>query len=225
MGAAARRAAVEVYDWRVISSQLADEVLAAAARLVRATMPCRRGGREPRHTAPPRPCLTGRIRARVAPRLQTGIRGSSLAAGESTDQEGLEVALELPARDLHAVLVPLRALGLEEPLEDVLAERLADDLVAFELVERLPSVPGSCLICGSRCLASSKWYRFSSTGRAAQLALDAVQARPRAWRRRPGTGCRTGRGSAARCAWLSSCPVLICGMRISAERLMRAQLM
>jgi len=28
MGAAARRAAVEVYDWRVISSRLADDVLA-----------------------------------------------------------------------------------------------------------------------------------------------------------------------------------------------------
>src|SRR5688500_6241084 len=51
--------------------------------------------------------------------------------------ERLEVPIDLPGRDLHAVLIPLLGLGLDEALEDVLAERLADDLVARQLVERL----------------------------------------------------------------------------------------
>ena len=44
--------------------------------------------------------------------------------------ERLQVALDLPGRNLLAVLVPLLGLGLDESLEDVIAERLANDLVA-----------------------------------------------------------------------------------------------
>src|SRR5690606_8406765 len=56
--------------------------------------------------------------------------------------EGLEVAVHLPAGDLHPVLVPLLGLGLDEPLEDVVAERVADDLVGGQLVDRLSQRPG-----------------------------------------------------------------------------------
>lgn len=43
--------------------------------------------------------------------------------------EGLEVALDLPLRDLHPVGVPLGAPALDEAGEDVLAERCRlDDL-------------------------------------------------------------------------------------------------
>src|SRR5438046_850200 len=40
-------------------------------------------------------------------------------------------------RDLRPVLIPLGALGLDEVAEDVVAERLADDRVLFELVDRV----------------------------------------------------------------------------------------
>ena len=49
--------------------------------------------------------------------------------------EGFQVAIQLPAGDLHPVLVPLLGLGLDEALIDVLAERFADDRVALQLLE------------------------------------------------------------------------------------------
>ena len=51
--------------------------------------------------------------------------------------ELLEVALDLPVADLGAVLVPLGPLGLDEVVEDVVAEGFPDDLVPLQLVERV----------------------------------------------------------------------------------------
>src|SRR5690242_9055102 len=51
--------------------------------------------------------------------------------------ERREVAVELPLRQLHAVLVPLLALQLHVVVEDVVAERAAEEVGARELVDRL----------------------------------------------------------------------------------------
>src|SRR4051795_10946056 len=55
--------------------------------------------------------------------------------------EGLEVAVQLPAGDLGAVLVPLGALRGEVVRQDVVAERLGDDGVVLELVDGLAERP------------------------------------------------------------------------------------
>src|SRR5690242_15424332 len=59
------------------------------------------------------------------------------SAASSNGSVRHEVAFELPRRDADAVVVPLGAFGLEEPLGDVGAQGLLDDLVAGELVEGL----------------------------------------------------------------------------------------
>src|SRR5215211_8634823 len=48
-----------------------------------------------------------------------------------------QVLLHLPGRELNAVVVPLLALQLDIAVEDVLAERAADEVRAGELVDRL----------------------------------------------------------------------------------------
>src|SRR6185437_15825057 len=52
--------------------------------------------------------------------------------------ERLQVAIELPLRDVESEVVPFGLLGLEEMAEHVLAEGLADDEVRLELLDRLP---------------------------------------------------------------------------------------
>src|SRR5580765_7268381 len=51
--------------------------------------------------------------------------------------ENRQIPLQLPFRELHAVLVPLLALELDIALEDVVAERFAHELGLRELLDRL----------------------------------------------------------------------------------------
>src|SRR3954462_6460514 len=53
-----------------------------------------------------------------------------------------EVPIDLPRRHVLDVIEPFLAFGGDEMLEQVLAERLADQVVFLELVERLAEVPG-----------------------------------------------------------------------------------
>src|SRR6188508_2270026 len=70
--------------------------------------------------------------SRQAEERERGLRGR----GTPTSQPR-EVAVELELRDLRLVLLPLGALVADEPLEDVLAERLGHQLRLLHLVERL----------------------------------------------------------------------------------------
>src|SRR5436190_622951 len=74
--------------------------------------------------------------ARTAPSIcewRSDSNGRSVAA----PSEHRQVPLELPAADLDPVLLPLLALQLDVALEDVVAERLADELGAGEDLDRL----------------------------------------------------------------------------------------
>src|SRR5262245_49544282 len=51
-----------------------------------------------------------------------------------------EVSVSLPGRDVLDVVEPLLTLGGEEVLVEVLAERLSNEVVLLELVERLAQV-------------------------------------------------------------------------------------
>src|SRR6185312_2559553 len=51
--------------------------------------------------------------------------------------EDRQVPVELPARQLHAVVVPFLALQLDVPVEDMRAERLSGQLGFRECVDRL----------------------------------------------------------------------------------------
>ncbi len=53
----------------------------------------------------------------------------------------LEVAVDLPVRNVRAVLVPLDLLGIKEVREDVLTEGTTDDWVRLELPDRLNQAP------------------------------------------------------------------------------------
>src|SRR5687767_9207786 len=73
-----------------------------------------------------------------APRM-----GCRWPGGGAADRlELVEVALDLPVADLGSVFVPFGALGRHVVAEDVVAEGAADDVVAFELVERLAERAG-----------------------------------------------------------------------------------
>ena len=65
-----------------------------------------------------------------------------------------QVSVGLPRRHVADVVVPLLALRSEEVFEQMLAERLAHQVVFLELVERLAQVPGSSSI--RRC-RRSRW--------------------------------------------------------------------
>src|SRR6185503_19480952 len=66
-------------------------------------------------------------------------RGAGRSAGLSILPE---VTVDFPGRDGRRVLLPLLALGLDEPAVDVLAQRIANDFVRFEAVQRLVQVAG-----------------------------------------------------------------------------------
>ena len=53
----------------------------------------------------------------------------------------LEVALNLPVRNVRAVLVPLGLLGVQEVRKDMLADGTADDWIGLELIDRLDQAP------------------------------------------------------------------------------------
>src|SRR5690349_9227491 len=74
-------------------------------------------------TNPAVPSNRWRVRAILCARGE--LRKPSFAYSRLEDAE---VAVELPARDLHAVLVPLLALDLDEALEHVLAEGAQHEL-------------------------------------------------------------------------------------------------
>src|SRR3954447_26362526 len=67
---------------------------------------------------------------------------SRAASGGS---ENREVALELPRRDLHAVVLPLLALDLDVAVEHVLAERAQDELGLRGDLDRLAERLGELL--------------------------------------------------------------------------------
>jgi hypothetical protein len=53
---------------------------------------------------------------------------------------GVQVSVDFPVGDLTDVAVPLRALGGEEMVEDVVAERFSHQRALFEFVERLVQI-------------------------------------------------------------------------------------
>src|SRR5450631_521989 len=86
-------------------------------------------GRAPRHTS--RTVITAVSISQVPAAVPTVARSRPL-----------QVALQLPARDLAAVLTPLRSLGLEESIREVVAERVANDVVGLAGVHRVLEVVG-----------------------------------------------------------------------------------
>src|SRR5690606_9184050 len=78
-----------------------------------------------------------RPRRRTAADLSRGRR-----AGKGTDSVRAEIAVDFPGRDVADVVEPLLPLRLDEIAEDVLAERLAHQVVLLELVERFLQISG-----------------------------------------------------------------------------------
>src|SRR4029450_8249512 len=101
-----------------------------AAERPRATHRGEPGCRVPPDAPPPATARPARA-PDPAPR-----RGSGRALRDRSLQER-EVPFDLERRDERPVLLPLPSLVTEEPLEDVLAERLRHDLVAFHVLHCL----------------------------------------------------------------------------------------
>src|ERR687895_895357 len=72
----------------------------------------------------------------LVPRFK-GEAATRLASYSPRPSKNREVVLELPRRQLHAVLVPLLALDLDVAVEDVRPERRTSELGLSELVDRL----------------------------------------------------------------------------------------
>src|SRR6478672_7097218 len=52
-----------------------------------------------------------------------------------------EIAIDLPRRHVLDIVAPLFALGRQEMLEEVLAERVAHQIVFLQLIERFAQIP------------------------------------------------------------------------------------
>ena len=108
--------------------------------------PGRRGGRDGlrrRGREPGRPGLPRhrRPRQRAALTARKGARGKPGGPGPPRPSSvRLQVLVDLPRVDPGDVGRPLGPLGLDEVLEDVLAERVLHDVVLLEAVERLGEV-------------------------------------------------------------------------------------
>ena len=113
-----------------------DSLAAAGPRRPAGVPAARRAGRRcPRRSAAARGTRAGR-----RPRCRLRLRGLRLPgaghdhrrtgrrAAPSARSEDRQVAVELPGRDLHPVVVPLLALDLDVAVEHVLAERAQDQL-------------------------------------------------------------------------------------------------
>ena len=113
--------------------------------------------------------------------------------------EGFEVAVQLPAGDLGAVLVPLGPLRRDVVGQDVVAEGLGDDRVALELVDRLAERARAARGCPSP-RSGRRPSRTGSPrpGRRGSGPARRRRGRPRSSRRRRGRCSRTGPGSGPR---------------------------
>ena len=103
--------------------------------------PSRRSARAGRRATRSRPPSTGSPRGRASARAAAAAGRGRRAAAPSRGLTGpltvAQVAVELQRRDLRRVVGPLRALVADEVLEDVLAERLGDELGALHHVDGL----------------------------------------------------------------------------------------
>src|SRR5690242_10481966 len=75
------------------------------------------------------------------PNFDERFRGDSPVYESGPRLVGVEVAIDLPRRDVTDVAVPLRALRCKKVVEDVIAERLAHQVAFLELIERFGEVP------------------------------------------------------------------------------------
>src|SRR5688572_9432235 len=86
-----------------------------------------------------RRALVGVYVLRVRHRAQQFSRAAKALEDTEAPKRGsinAEVAVGLPARDVAAVVVPLLALRFNEVQEDVLAERVANEIVLLQFIQR-----------------------------------------------------------------------------------------
>src|SRR5687768_15450493 len=111
----------------------------------------------------------------VAPLPWRRERGGAKRRGEGYHLINRQVAIQLPLRDVDAVVVPLLGLGLDVALEDVLAQGGLDDLIALEVLDRAAQRARQHLEA-ARLGVDLVEVLFDRHGRR-QLAPDAVEAR------------------------------------------------
>src|SRR5919109_20605 len=80
---------------------------------------------------------TRRATLRTAANARCARRSERPRTPATWPSELIEVAVDLPVRDLRAVLVPFGALRLDEVRQHVVAQRLDDDRISLELVDRV----------------------------------------------------------------------------------------
>src|SRR5204863_1890720 len=102
-------------------------------------------------TAAPRPTS-----ASASPAAGRSPRPTSCARCSTPRSEHRQVPLELPGGDLHAVVVPLLALDLDEAVEHVLAERAQHELGLGGELDRLAQRLGELLDAQALAIVGSE---------------------------------------------------------------------